>query len=185
MSLFGLRELIDGVRAVRADTIRIATDVPADRYEFRPTPESRSVAETLVHIAWLWNFDWQVHGGARLPTLEGFDFGSLVAGFRAEEAKPRSKEEIVELLRIEGERYLTWLRELPAEILPERVGMPGGGSLSRFELLLSTKEHEMHHRAQLTVLERLVGVVPHNIPMAAAPEPDSVFASGGAARRLA
>ena len=32
---------------------------------------------------------------------------------------------------------------------------------SRFEMLLSPKEHEMHHRAQLMTLERMVGVTPH------------------------
>jgi len=32
---------------------------------------------------------------------------------------------------------------------------------SRFEMLLSVKEHEMHHRAQLMVFERLLGLVPH------------------------
>ena len=28
-------------------------------------------------------------------------------------------------------------------------------------MLLSVKEHEMHHRAQLMVLERMLGIVPH------------------------
>jgi uncharacterized damage-inducible protein DinB len=28
-------------------------------------------------------------------------------------------------------------------------------------MLLSAKEHEMHHRGQLMMLERMVGVVPH------------------------
>lgn len=28
-------------------------------------------------------------------------------------------------------------------------------------MLLSAKEHEMHHRAQLMVLERMLGLVPH------------------------
>jgi len=32
---------------------------------------------------------------------------------------------------------------------------------SRFEMLLATKEHEMHHRAQLMVYERMLGIVPH------------------------
>ena len=32
---------------------------------------------------------------------------------------------------------------------------------SRFEMLLSVKEHEMHHRGQLMVAERMVGVEPH------------------------
>ncbi len=34
-------------------------------------------------------------------------------------------------------------------------------SKTRFEMLLGVKEHEMHHRAQLMLLGRMVGVVPH------------------------
>ena len=179
MSLYGMRQLIDGFRAVRADTVRIAEDIPADRYDFRPTPDSRSVAESLVHIAWLWGFDRHLHDEAHLDSLDGFDFPSLIAQSRAEESRPRTKQEIVELLRVEGERFAEWLEQLPQEILSEPVGMPGGGSASRFELLLGTKEHEMHHRAQLTVLERLVGVVPHfTRAMMRTPEPQLVGTNG-------
>jgi uncharacterized damage-inducible protein DinB len=32
---------------------------------------------------------------------------------------------------------------------------------SRFEMILSVKEHEMHHRGQLMLIERMVGIVPH------------------------
>ena len=32
---------------------------------------------------------------------------------------------------------------------------------SRLEMFLQVKEHEMHHRAQLMVYERLLGLVPH------------------------
>jgi uncharacterized damage-inducible protein DinB len=28
-------------------------------------------------------------------------------------------------------------------------------------MILSVKEHEMHHRGQLMLIERLVGIVPH------------------------
>jgi uncharacterized damage-inducible protein DinB len=28
-------------------------------------------------------------------------------------------------------------------------------------MLLSPKEHEMHHRAQLMLVERMLGIVPH------------------------
>ncbi len=28
-------------------------------------------------------------------------------------------------------------------------------------MLLSVKEHEMHHRGQLMLIERLLGIVPH------------------------
>jgi uncharacterized damage-inducible protein DinB len=41
--------------------------------------------------------------------------------------------------------------------------MPGGQPplKSRFEMLLSAKEHEMHHRGQLMLIERMIGIVPH------------------------
>ena len=42
--------------------------------------------------------------------------------------------------------------------------MPPGAdpaTKTRFEMLLSPKEHEMHHRGQLMTFERMVGVVPH------------------------
>jgi uncharacterized damage-inducible protein DinB len=28
-------------------------------------------------------------------------------------------------------------------------------------MLLSVKEHEMHHRGQLMLIERMIGIVPH------------------------
>jgi hypothetical protein len=30
-------------------------------------------------------------------------------------------------------------------------------------MMLSVKEHEMHHRGQLMFIERMVGLVPHNL----------------------
>ncbi len=35
------------------------------------------------------------------------------------------------------------------------------GTKSRFEQLLGAKEHEMHHRGQLMLLEREFDIVPH------------------------
>jgi uncharacterized damage-inducible protein DinB len=53
---------------------------------------------------------------------------------------------------------------LPEPFLAETVGMPPGAApaaKSRFEMLLSAKEHEMHHRGQLMMLQRMIGLVPH------------------------
>jgi len=41
------------------------------------------------------------------------------------------------------------------------VTEPDGTAKSRFESLLGAKEHEMHHRAQLMLIERQLGIVPH------------------------
>jgi uncharacterized damage-inducible protein DinB len=75
--------------------------------------------------------------------------------------KAPSKVEIIEWLRTSGESWAQWFEGLPNEILAEQVRQPGGASKTRFEMILGTKEHEMHHRAQLTVMERLLGIVPH------------------------
>jgi uncharacterized damage-inducible protein DinB len=159
MNLYGPKQLIDSMRTVRKNTILIAEDIPEKDYGYRPTPDSRSVTETLVHIASLSQADRFLHGEERLPSLEGFDFGTLIK--KSEEKRARTKDQIVELLRKEGERWSQWVESLPEAFLAEQVRMPGGASKSRFEMLLGTKEHEMHHRAQLTVVERLLGIVPH------------------------
>jgi uncharacterized damage-inducible protein DinB len=160
MSLYGIRQLADSMRAVRQNTILMAGDIPESNYAFRATPDTRSVAETLVHIAWLWTADRLMHEERRLDSLEGFDFPALLATSAAEERVARSKAEIVELLRVEGDGAARWVEGLSDAFLAERVGLPGGGSVSRFEMLLGTKEHELQHRAQLTVLQRLLGIVP-------------------------
>lgn len=161
MNFYGPKQLVDSMRTVRKNTIQIAEDIPEKDYGYRPTPESRSTAEILVHIARLAQFDRVVHEQEHLSSLEGFDFGAIIKKSEVEEMRPRSKREIVELLRTEGERWCEWVESLPETILAEQVRMPGGASKTRFEMLLGTKEHEMHHRAQLTVIERLLDIVPH------------------------
>ena len=161
MNLYGPKELIDSMRTVRKNTIRIAEDIPESEYGYRPTPDSRSVTETLVHIAMLGRADRFLHEEDRRPSLETFDFGELINRSQAEEKRPRSKREIVELLRTEGESSAQWVEGLPETLLAEQVRQRGGASQSRFAMLLGTKEHEMHHRGQLMVMERLLGVVPH------------------------
>jgi len=34
-------------------------------------------------------------------------------------------------------------------------------SKSRFEMVSSVKEHEMHHRGQLMLVQRMLGIKPH------------------------
>jgi hypothetical protein len=34
-------------------------------------------------------------------------------------------------------------------------------SRTRFDMIMSVKEHEMHHRGQLMLVERMLGIVPH------------------------
>jgi uncharacterized damage-inducible protein DinB len=159
-ALYGVAELAASMRAVRQNTILIAEDIPESSYEFRATPGTRSIAETLVHIAWLGSSDRMIHEEFGRDSLETFDFPALHAISAVEERHPRSKAEIIEFLRTEGDRSVRWLEGLSDSFLAEQVRLPGGALVSRFEMLLATKEHELQHRAQLTVLERMLGIAP-------------------------
>jgi uncharacterized damage-inducible protein DinB len=101
-----------------------------------------------------------VHEEMHVESLEEVDFGVLLGKSAATERVPRSRAEIIELLRVEGERAVQWVEARSEAFLSERVRLPGGGSVSRFEMLLATKEHELQHRAQITVMERMLGIVP-------------------------
>jgi uncharacterized damage-inducible protein DinB len=164
MTYYGAKELAEAFRTVRKNTVVIAEEIPEQHYSFRAAPETRTVAQTLVHIAAAQKLPEQIHAIERRRTLEGFDFPSLMKRILAEEQTARDKSQIIALLREEGERWAKWLESQSEEFLAERVQMPavvGQGSKSRFEMLLGTKEHEMHHRAQLMLIERVLGMVPH------------------------
>ena len=164
MTCYGAKELAESARTVRKNTIAIAEDIPEDKYGYRPAPGCRSVAETLIHIAVSSRIQYQTHAVERRTTLAGIDFPAMLKEIHAEEKKPRSKTEIIELLRANGESWARWLDGLTDEFLSERVAIPHGPaptSKSRFEMILSVKEHEMHHRGQLMLTERLLGLVPH------------------------
>jgi uncharacterized damage-inducible protein DinB len=164
MTYYSSKDLAESFRTVRKNTLTIAQEIPEEKYAFRTALDCRSVAELLTHIALSYNFQYQVHATERRTTLEGFDFPSLMKRFAAEEKEPRSKAQILEMLRSSGEKWATFVAGLTEDFLAESVQMPPGmtpPTKSRFEMILSVKEHEMHHRGQLMLIERVIGIVPH------------------------
>jgi uncharacterized damage-inducible protein DinB len=162
MSFYGGKELASAFRTVRKNTIQVAEDIPESQYGHVAAPECKSVARMLVHIGIATRLWEDVHRRRRLTTMVGVNFLEIRDRFDAEEAKPRSKAEILELLRTEGEQFAAWLETVTPEFLAEVVTEGDGKTAkSRFTWLLSAKEHEMHHRAQLMLIERQLGIVPH------------------------
>ncbi len=157
---YGPAELAGAFRTVRNNTIQVATEIPEDQYDFSAAAGVRSVRQLLTHIAFSNEFALAVHH-ARLTTLVGFNFPQLIGTITAEEEKPRTKAELLDVLRTRGEAFATWLEGLGEAMLSQKVAMPDGSSKTRIEMLMGVKEHEMHHRGQLMLVERMLGVVPH------------------------
>lgn len=162
MTTYGGKELANAFRTVRKNTIQVAEDIPESHYGHVAAPDCKPVGQMLAHIVVANRFWDDIHRKQRRTTMQGLDFIALTERANAEETKPRSKAEIVELLRTEGEQFATWLQTLTPEFLAETVTEGDGVTAkSRFEWLLGAKEHEMHHRAQLFLIERQLGIVPH------------------------
>ena len=164
MNYYGAKDLANSFRTVRKNTITIAEEIDEQHYNFQPTPESRTVAKTLVHIGLTPRMSLHIHGVERRKTLEGFDFPTFFQKIIAEEQAQRNKAQIVAFLREEGEKFAAWLDSVSDDFLGEQVAMPPGmqpAAKTRFEMILGVKEHEMHHRGQLMLIERMLGMVPH------------------------
>src|ERR1700736_4558345 len=103
MTSYSGKEMASAFRTVRKNTIQVAEDIPEPKYSFVAAPEVRPVGRMLTHVAISTRIWEEVHK-KRLTTLVGFDFFGMMDRFNAEEAKTRSKAEILELLRTEGEQ---------------------------------------------------------------------------------
>ncbi len=163
MTYYGGKELAAAFRTVRNNTIKIAEEIPENKYDFRPSPDSRSVQQTLAHLAIATGLQSYVHVN-KVTDLKTVNFMEIFQGFMANEAKPRTKAETIAFLKTEGDTFASFLETLPDSFLAETVTMPPGAeqaTKSRFEMLMSAKEHEMHHRGQLMTMQRMIGQVPH------------------------
>lgn len=164
MHNYGGKEMADAFRTVRKNTIQIAEDIPEDQYDYRVTPDVQTVAEELAHVAASTWWAHQVHQVEKKTFITFEDFAAFMGKSTEIEQALKTKSQILDALRKNGEQFAQLLESLTSDQLAETVGFPPPvqpSTKTRFEMLLSVKEHEMHHRGKLMVVERLLGIVPH------------------------
>src|SRR5437868_3921952 len=144
MTYYGPKQLAESFRTVRKNTIQVAQDIPEDKYGFKAADDVRTVENMLTHIALMPQFQLMVQG-QKLTSFEGINFQAHFAERAAEEAKPRTKAEVIEMLRGEGEKWATFVEGLADDFLGETIMMPPGGTppqRTRFDMIAAIKEHE-------------------------------------------
>src|SRR5436190_18484418 len=162
MKYYGAKHLADSFRTVRKNTLAIAEEIPEDKYGFKAAPEVMSVAEMLAHLAVSPMWQIEVHG-QKIEQLDFAFFGSRMQQAGAEAQTLRTKADIVAALKDKGEKFAAFVEGLDEATLQSVVALPpqsGTTGKTRFEMLLGPKEHEMHHRGQLMLIQRLLGQVP-------------------------
>ena len=183
MTYYGAKELAEAFRTVRRNTLQIAEDIPDDKYSYQVTPDVQSVAQELAHVAVSTWWHIQVHAVDKKTFLTFEDFGGYMGRAQEMEKALTTRPKILDALRKHGEEFAHFLESLTPEQLAERVSFPPPiqpSSKSRFEMLLGAKEHEMHHRAKLMVVERLLGIVPHLTRMRQQRQASATPAAAGA-----
>jgi uncharacterized damage-inducible protein DinB len=160
MNYYGSKDMAESWRTVRKNTIQVAEDIPTDQYTFKATADTMSVAEMLAHLATASNWAETIHFTEKKQSVTMEDFGRYISDAGKAAAALTTKDSILNALRNNGERFAGHLEGSSDAYLGERVELPMG-SKTRFEMLLGVKEHEMHHRAQLFLIQRMIGIVPH------------------------
>jgi uncharacterized damage-inducible protein DinB len=164
MSTYGAAEMAESFRTVRKNTIQVAEDIPEDQYGFRAAEGTMSVGEMLAHLAASTHWAEQLHMVERKQSVSYEDFFRYNAEVKQAAEALTTKRAIIDALVARGESFASKLASLTDEELNEPVAFPPPvkpTSKSRFDMLLSVKEHEMHHRGQLMLMERILGIVPH------------------------
>ena len=165
MNPYGAKEIAASFRTVRENTIKIAEEIPEDKYDFQAAPGVRTVRQTLIHISLVPSFAFMLHrDNPTMKNLEGFNFMAVMGPIMAIEQEPRTKAQVIQMLKDGGDEFANFVSGLSDEFLAEVITMPPGGTppqRTRIDMLMAAKEHEMHHRGQLMLIERMLGITPH------------------------
>ena len=132
--------------------------IPEDKFTFRPTAETRTVAELVQHVIGSQKFF--VGEVCRSDTnLMRRPFGEHIKAYGEGIDGVTDKARLIELMRSsmdEAEKTITSNADGLNEVMTGLDGRP----LPKIAFLLFGMSHEMYHRGQFTVYERLLNVEP-------------------------
>ena len=150
--------LVQSWSEVRTGLINEASQIPEDRFSFRATPDTRSVAELLQHIVQAQKL--LVGEACRDDSnLMRQSFADHIQEYAPDVAGVSDKNGLLELLRGSMEPAEATIRGY-GDGLQQNIRRFDGKEITKFDFLNIAIAHEMYHRGQLTVFERLLGVEP-------------------------
>lgn len=150
--------LVESWKEVRAGLIEEAAQIPADQFSFQATPERRSVGELLQHV--VETQKTLVGEAVRSDTnLMRQSLPDHAREYAPEVAGITDKNGLLELLRRSMETSEASIRAAGEKLQDTARGL-NGKEITKLDMLTFAVAHEMYHRGQLTVYERLLKVEP-------------------------
>jgi uncharacterized damage-inducible protein DinB len=154
-----LEEALESWEGVREGLIAELELVPAEKYDFRPAPEAKSVGELAVHL--LESGAMMVGELTRADThFKRLPFPELMAHHAGALSRLTGKEELMAALERELDRGLEAFAAVGELHMLQLIERFDGKKGTRLAWLQHGIDHETYHRGQVTVYERLLGLEP-------------------------
>ncbi|MGH9768576.1 MAG: DinB family protein [Blastocatellia bacterium] len=150
-----IEEFLSQWRDAREGLIKEAERIPEDKLDFRATAETRNALELLYHVI---ESERMLVGEI---CRDDSDLRRLLT--RSPDTEVRvvtTKDAIIALLRSSLASSSEKITRFGAEKLDQPITRFDGQQVSKMAMLQFTLAHEMYHRGQLTVYQRLLGIEP-------------------------
>ena len=153
-----IEQICEQWQDVRNGLIKEVELVPAEQFGFRAAPETRSVIELLHHII----ESERVLAGEMCRDNTNFKrgFPAMIAEFAGHVKQAATKEAVLDLLRSSLEETHETVRQFGDANFAKMMTRFDGREQPKYLMLNFTVAHEMYHRGQITVYERLLGIEP-------------------------
>ena len=154
-----IEEALEGWTDTREGLIDEVNNVPAGKFEFRPTPEVRNVKEVVVHIL---EVAMMMTGElTRADTnFRRLPWPRLLRMHAKKAYEAKTKADLIRLLKSQHKQAEKRFLEVGELHMLQLIKRFDGELGTRLAWLHHGIAHEEYHRGQLTVYQRLMGFEP-------------------------
>src|SRR5579863_8804996 len=128
---------------------RLAEAIPADKYNWRPSPDVRSVAEVFLHVS---AANYNLYKLVGTPPPDGIDIKNL-------EKSSSDKAKVMAILKDSYAHARKAITDMHDADLEKSMDWFGGKNTERGVLVFIVR-HGAEHLGQLIAYARMIGVVP-------------------------
>ena len=145
-------------KEARQGLIQEVEKIPEDQFSFRAAPETRTIAEILQHVI---SSQKMLVGETCRPdtNLMRRSFAAHGEEYGRGVNDVTDKNRLLELLRSSMDEAETCLNSYSNNLDESMIGF-NGHPVTKSVFLTFSVSHEMYHRGQLTVYERLLNIEP-------------------------
>lgn len=146
-----IEEYLERLENSKKYVLLVAETMPEDKFTYKPTPETMSFAEHLMHIGWA--MDW--HSQSLIGNREARNWDTDTEL----KVDKKSKKEMVSTIEQTFDKTMKFVWEFDVSQLEDQLDYFGLTRTKR-QVLMLLADHITHHRAQMLVYLRLNALQP-------------------------